>query len=349
MSKRIIFILVVLLTVVTLFACENSDHRLPVKSEDEIINDLSQHHFFKNNFDGFLIDSASIKKRQIDGNNNLDRIYISLSITNPTDSKFRVEGNVNLVLEYGLYNEGWILDNCEFDVDGESTGVYFTPLTGFELTNEEIISYLDAIFVDSLSNVECYDRNTELEIGTDTYYLTAECEHKYCKDYLNITLHCNFHAEDGTWEIYHTSDIQSSIWDISGYFVFATPSKHDPDHVGIEILEKTPVEDMQLYLDFMYYGYQYRTNTWLRGLENTDNISLGSYIDDYSSPDWSRELNKGYRVECYTYSHYEYIASVNYLQKILIGKDTISVYNGCDIDDYEGIIRIELNELVRSD
>lgn len=75
------------------------------KSEKEIVQDLQINSFFQDGMD-VEITQYNVIKRQTDVDNKSDVVYINVDAEN---KDFR--WNRSYVMTYGLYNEGWILDD----------------------------------------------------------------------------------------------------------------------------------------------------------------------------------------------------------------------------------------------
>lgn len=139
-----------------------------VADEEQIKQELESNQeirFLKN---GEQIDEIVIEKRQTDKNQKTDTVWCTV-VTNDTEVSYQK----NAVLTYGLYDEGWMLDDV--DVNSKDQWIY-TPLKGISengvldslqgqtviVENEEWV-----ITQDSLIKAEVFDQQTDLNSKKD--------------------------------------------------------------------------------------------------------------------------------------------------------------------------------------
>jgi len=141
------------------------------KSERDIIVDLQNESSFQRGM-GVEITDYSIIKRQTDPDNKSDIVYINVDAENE-----QVKWNRSYVMTYGLYNEGWILDDV---TDYEISGWKIWPTQGISDTmlNDYIASYKNEY---SCETIEVTDRETSLDenVGTDEVNFKVVKEHLF--------------------------------------------------------------------------------------------------------------------------------------------------------------------------
>jgi len=144
------------------------------KSQNEIIADVSASNFYTERYPEFTITGLEVIKRQTNVNNMTDTVYATLTIGNEA-----MQAHMDIKLLYGLYNEGWILDNCTAYTDGKNSECSYTPLSGQDLSSEDILAALYPITGDSVTDFNIYNHETDLEAGTESYSITVTETHKY--------------------------------------------------------------------------------------------------------------------------------------------------------------------------
>ena len=129
MKRRMLFLLAVLLTVV-LAGCGNA-----VKDEQELMEDLnSTCRIFM--VEGSQVTELSIIKRLTDKDNRTDKVYVSILIDHSNATESRA-----YVMNYTLYNDGWMLDDVE-DYYGDEAVWKVSPKGA--PTNEQVMAALIA-------------------------------------------------------------------------------------------------------------------------------------------------------------------------------------------------------------
>lgn len=164
LKKRTIFFLCVSLTLILLSSCSKSG-----KSKKEIAQDLQSNSFFQDDTD-VKITEYNIIKRQTDVDSKSDIVYINVDAAN---EDFR--WNRSYIMEYGLYNEGWILDNV---TEYNSTEWKIWPLHG--ISEESLMNYIALNKSEyDFDNIEVIDRDTSLDenLGLDVITFKAVKEH----------------------------------------------------------------------------------------------------------------------------------------------------------------------------
>lgn len=179
-KEKLCFLCVVLtLTFILLSGCTES-----AKSEEDIVDDLQHNSTFSSNMD-IPITEYNIIKRQTDVEEKSDVVYINVEAEND-----RIWLDRSYIMTYGLYNEGWILDNVTSynEVDWK-----IRPLQGVE---EEVLQQ----YIDSFQNrnesdaIKIIDRATELEEnwGEDEIIFQTTKEHLYGTEILEYSQKWSF-------------------------------------------------------------------------------------------------------------------------------------------------------------
>lgn len=166
--------LLLFLLLISLCGCSPS-----AKSEKEIIVDLQESLSSSDNTDVKVID-YSIIKRQTDAKNKTDTIYI-----NTTTEDDLVLWKCSYVMTYGLYNEGWVLDEI---VGYDEASWTFQPLQG--VSDDVIQGYIDIYREDNMfDSIEVIDRITTLQenLGNDFVAFQAVKEHLYATEILEFS------------------------------------------------------------------------------------------------------------------------------------------------------------------
>lgn len=99
-------VLLLLILLISLCGCSQS-----AKSEREIIEDLQQSPIFISNT--VKIDDYTVIKRQTDKNNKSDVVYITVRV-----SEDELKCTLSYIMQYILYNDGWILESVNRYFDG---------------------------------------------------------------------------------------------------------------------------------------------------------------------------------------------------------------------------------------
>lgn len=125
----------------------------PTKPHDEksIMTDIADSRFFKDNYPSMDITSLKIIKRQTDAEDKYDKVWITLNCKNKNGSS---EGYIDLLVQYSLYNDGWLIDECDYYDNGRQSSK-FSPLQGYTPDIEELTQYM--FRYENIANVEVID------------------------------------------------------------------------------------------------------------------------------------------------------------------------------------------------
>lgn len=165
-GRNILFTILLLGTLLFMSGCTKSG-----KSEKELVADLQEDPFFLCNQD-ITITDHNIIKRQTDVQGKSDIVYINVKAENEY-----ISWNRSYVMTYGLYNEGWILDDV---AAYDESNWKVQPLQGVD--DEIVQEYMDLYKRENLfDTVELVDRTTTLEEdwSEDRITFRAVTEHLY--------------------------------------------------------------------------------------------------------------------------------------------------------------------------
>lgn len=211
------FILFVMVcSVVFLCGCTKA----PV-SETMILDDITE--YLQNSWSVTEINSMEIVKRRTDKSAHLDTVYIKVDY----DSE-----NANYVsgykMEYGLYNEGWILDNveeCYEDVEWE-----VHPLRG--ISQEALLSnYLPTDAVIESNEID-------LAYGAQFVEYTYLESHRYCD--ITVRAYIEFYFSYDHWYLAGDETVESKTEDWSKlYGTWVKPAENSSISAQIVVTEFT--------------------------------------------------------------------------------------------------------------
>lgn len=202
------------------------------KSAKEIIADLQQNPAFLSQT--VEIDSYEIIKRQTDKNNNSDLVYIMVTI-----NEEKLNCTLSYIMQYILYNDGWILESVERYEDG--------PWSISGLTEEQVLMDIqekDEFFKDQkdMTITECTMSDLYLQDEYKPYvYVSVVAE--------NIDSWCELPSESVLYQASYKMwyDIKSGDW-INGSFFCEESNcgpKYPPTAVFIDALGERLAEDLQ--------------------------------------------------------------------------------------------------------
>lgn len=338
MMKKRYFLLTILIFIVVFFSGCNSTPE--EKSKDDIIQDVSESKYYSESYPEFSINDLTIVKRQTDIENKTDKVYVTLSVMNNDE---RIQGNIDMEVLYGLYNDGWIFESCEVDLQGENGGCTFIPLKGRDLTSGQIKDDL-LILNDNKMEVTINEHEFNAEKGIETYSVTSIANHKYMTSKQKITLTYEFRKDVGTWDVPLINvDSKDENWKIGGKYSYTygqtgrsytfklSPdffSGNYPDTVeGSTLMSSYDITPDEFFA--LYVGDQFMRDYLSHGYSVVFDGSLNFYSFDYCLAGLKQE------------------EGAPLAPALFIGKDNIALflYKDYEKDEYNKKINIILTEL----
>lgn len=345
---------------VDVFAPPSSDP-FAARTPDEIIEDVSDHPDFVNScpVSGFTITGIDIVKRQTDAEHKTDKIFATFNVANESEG---VRGYMDFIVDYGLYNEGWILDNCEVNYDGTNDGLKFFPTKGPEFSAIDLAQDLSATLDGAWDEVEVYDSTVDLDAGVAHYFVTGKSVHKYVTETVNATVSYTFFDTYGCWTapMVEVNDL-TEHWSLAGDYYLL--NLWGETFKYITLISNEPVEGFEVQyskgLDPNAFGLAlYDTNTvtfkslMLNALDWGLGTPWGSFYDkqDLEQNNFDAEMKGDYS----SLSPFEYAtfwlggnpSSQN--EMLLIGKDDLAIIEDDDSDTDRYHLRVSwtVNKLI---
>lgn len=206
MKRRIIAFCMALCCVFSLFGCGSAK---TVKSEQEIMADLQEKGVIADN-PGAKITALEILKRQTNAEDKQDLVYVTIQAEAETAKYVR-----SYQVEYGLYDDGWVLDNVSYFEDGENKIIPLTEPGSAELdmffqnVNDEINAH-NAKYSDEneyyiisnppYSSWEITNQETNSESGRAIMYVQASRETPFLITHETMVIPFTF-CNDGYWRV----------------------------------------------------------------------------------------------------------------------------------------------------
>ena len=295
--------LVFMLIILLIAGCgPKEDPRRP-RSAEAIASDMMDCKFFRENYGRYTIEQVSIVKRQTDIENKTDKIYVTASVLNGNENLENytantISGVIDFVVNYGLYNSGWILDSCEIDTSGENGYGVFTALSGRNMNEEQLMS--DLYMGGSDENVEIVDYYCSPDMQYESYSLKHTNQKKYAIETWQNEISYSFvnnpseYDEPGTWATSSFLAYDEYEWHIDGKYVY--------DNRIVTIPYSEPQENMTLNRD---------GNDWsFSKLVSTEEISLRQLG---GSLDCEDEIAAGYSVGFWDGENYSELTDISYI------------------------------------
>ncbi|MCD8107427.1 MAG: hypothetical protein LUE20_05630 [Oscillospiraceae bacterium] len=282
-------------------------------SESDIIEDVIANDSYFEDF-GLTVISYEVEKRQTNEDDKTDYVWFNVVADNDT-----FEYTASYKISYGLYNDGWLLD------DIEKTSCGGTPIAGSNYSEDDLLSVLSFLGYDVVSNITVYGHETNLEEETDKYYLTFTDTSTYMTEYLDITLSFYFTVPD-MWIGWYDYTVNASVeeWHIAGTYLEGTWRTY-------QIFDEYPISDMTIETIYIGGGLNSVSEYTLPYLYSVDSLSTKSLILDitYSSntkkkintDNYSTKINGDYN----SMSSFRYVAMNSGSTLIFIGKDDIAI------------------------
>lgn len=265
--KTLTLILVAVCLLMSLTACSEN-----AKPEQDISNEIKQ--CFQNDFAHINFDNVTVEitQRQTNKNDKTDYVWASVFASN---EDLQYVGNYSAM--YALYNDGWVLEYCDWD-DGQFSLLRST-VTEAQAEN--------AVWNEQLGNypyLTLVNRNTELYYGEDIFYF----EGQYSDDYLTIvdTIKVQYSYNYGIseWELDSIECISSDeIWNVLGKWEY----NNGGDSMWLYIHE---ISNNTVSIEFDF-DYTSKKETLIYGLQKEDRhyVSNGIQTREWSITSFSGE------------------------------------------------------------
>lgn len=257
MKRRFLILLTALLLAALFSGCGNS-----VKTEKELKTDLTAHSGFYM-VEGSEVSELSIIKRLTDVDNRTDKVYVSILIDHPNATESRA-----YVMNYTLYNDGWMLDDVK-DYYGDES-IWEVKPKGAP-TNEQVMaelikysnaqidaSYTEQYLSDKLPHTYFFEEGkyaskiyTGEFVSETQYTCVAETERvfNYARVFEIETLYFLFDDFSYTWELYDANIIfDGGTWDFRGEWY-------------------SPLHDLTLNVTKFYDSFDFDKNIQTKGFE----------------------------------------------------------------------------------
>lgn len=239
--------------------------------ESQLKEDLCNSDIFKETAIEYALALTDFKviKRQTTPEEKIDKVWVAVDAeTSSADYYYKVNGHLECVMTYGLYNNGWILD--EISTEGD-TAWTFKPLGG----------YSDAIVADMLIDGGELLENT-VDLDNRTQYITYRktMVDQYCKsEYVIQEIYIFSYGAEWRWNDRRILD-KNETWNIEGKFFF-------PDYRA----------DLWLKFDGSTFQWDDGSADLANGLVCTNNLPLKQYALSYLPCYYVNEVQNGYSIE----------------------------------------------------
>lgn len=352
MKRYFIIFTLIILTLTILTGCGGPS----TKNESEIGKDLIAGGYLSGNSINYIIDDMEIVKRQTDVNNKSDTIYATVIATSE-DKVSKLTGEYKI--EYGLYNEGWLIDKVTV------SDLSVLPLHGKEFTTDELIEAMASCNYQNIAYLSVLDYQESLEDGLVYYSISAEDVCTYATEYIDATLSFSFDAEQGwqPWNCEITINHSVCDWDIAGEYYCESDKLRD----NLVIYDEEPSEHISMCICEP-------SSDFFRELESVKlydarQDSLESIVSD-ASASWYKNSwvdqahdyinDHGFYVEMRgEYSNLDAFEYVTYLSAfgnrlnyiLFIGKNDIyrSTEFDLNVDSYNGRVLLDIWKMVPVD
>ena len=361
MKKKTLVVCLGLLMILLLSGCKSK-----VVDEKQILLDISQNSSFLSAYYDFNVKSISASKRQLSNDKNSEIIYAEVQLVSIDDS---CAGNLPVILEYGHYDIGWVLDSWTLDESGNKQPFYIT--NGLCMTSTQIFDYIDAMTGGTTSQCTLEDHYIDSDANYECYTVSAKIGYYHASDTARLNIIIPFLAATGSWDGGYIEYLeQETEWYIAGtYFYSEDPNWNFEDHVDYREDENG---NLVRYVKGAYridlpfnsptdYGNQYISviKTTERSFENIlagRGYGFMGMVTDYIK-------TYGFKVkftgDSLGYNQFDYVLINDYdtdygtpcYSILLVGKNVVAyVYSrDIDVDDYHGTISVPAYILVGND
>lgn len=294
MKRRIIALCMALCCALLLFGCSAAK---TVKSEQEIMADLQEKGIPEDNETAVITD-LEIIKRQTNAEDKQDLVYVTIQAEAETAKYVR-----SYQVEYGLYDDGWVLDDVSRFEDGENKIIPLTEPSSAELdqyfqnVNDEINAH-NAKYSDEdedyiisnppYSSWEITSQEVDAESRRAIMQVQASRETPFLITHETMVLPWTF-CEDGQWrvlqiDIYSVNEaIQSIAFDWSKLTSMDFSFREDIYYSATLDVTDTDYRNNTISVDFYSYWIDWLDN---RNQEETSYTGTIQYQTKYDLSDY---------------------------------------------------------------
>lgn len=346
MKKKIsISTMILLITLLSLTGC---DKAASVKSDSDIMSDLSASKYYAEIYPESTIKGIEIIKRQTDAENKNDTVYATLTVASNDES---IEGYIDVMILYGLYEEGWILDSCEVYYEGEHAGVNLHPVSGLGLSAEDVSSDLSGLTGNIYTDVEIYDSGFDEENSIEYYSITGKEPHTYMTGTIDATVAYYFESFSGRWSV-PTMETNSYTedWNIDGtYYVEKNGERYGSNCYRINLLNPDQIDSISVKGERETWTY----DVDVESVYNTNSVAWDSILKSIISS-WGYKNfveTMGYSIvvsgDYSSINDFDYIVCCEREKLLCIGKDSIAMdLSSIDVDNRNGRVIVEMCTLM---
>lgn len=247
MRKRIWILVFSLFMVICLNACNkdvqkadmDNDFSKNPRSEEGVLEDYKQKNTITHSYANILgtdysVSHFEISKRRTDESSFSDTVYVNAAWYD-ADNNVKVSNSV--VMKYGLYNEGWVLD----EIEEESTDVQL--LRGKVCSQEEITTLLfDMGFMPS--DVVINNAQEDLDNRIQSYNVSFSATHRYMTEHLVTEMTFRFDPFTG-WDAVPTLQVldKKEEWHVEGVYSLRTCDRDRPADYENRLIEILSFDD----------------------------------------------------------------------------------------------------------
>lgn len=306
------------------------------------------------------ISELEIEKRQTSVEDKEDIVYVNVVATSE-EKAIQLMGSYTMV--YGLYNDGWILDDLEI------RNLNVQPLAGTDYTNEELEAALNLNGYTGIFNLSVKDHVTDLSTGTDTYSLTFDEVHTYVTFRRDADLSFIFDSRFGQWNPYDSfvTELETDEnWHIAGEYGWYNYNG-EITNTHITIFDNSPVEALSVRFTDQYSDRV--DDETCEGLYDAQLLDLQTFAAEVFRG-WGRSnsyYSISYRYTCITDYGFSVKISKDYSSLapfscatfcndsgnasdaiFFIGPDDLAICRELDVvlDEYTRRVILQLNELI---
>ena len=335
------FYLMLMFFVLILSGCLSAEQ---VKGENEVCEDITNSEDFMAYYPMMTIYSTEIQKRQTDVDNRTDIVYITTNMHNEDGS---IEGSIDWIVTYGLYNEGWELESLEINYGDDNSGCYFYPVTGFARTDFDIYKELYIMTGCVCEDLNIYDYQFDPESMYTKYSFTGTLAYDYVVEEIDANFEYYFNTTTAEWYVpNYTINESVSNWRVSNIYRYTNQAGREQTVVLDTTFDGIYPENSTAGIDLLMETDQYY-------IYDADDFSLGQLFSVYpNSSQLTRALTNGYELEIVkngVYASFDYVllGKSNWPDIVFVGKRNVFLfeYGNYLVNDYDRCVEITFTSL----